>query len=75
MEAVVRSALGEADVDVSGIIRPVLMEIRGAALAYAVLKLGLTQPEMTALIAEAENVAFSWGANPPLASAESEERR
>lgn len=66
MEAVIRSALGEADVDIGGIIPPVLMEIRGAALGYAVLKLGLREPEIAELIVEAENVAFKRGWNPPL---------
>jgi hypothetical protein len=45
METVIRSVLGEADVDISGIIPPVLMEIRAAAFGYAVLKLGRTQLE------------------------------
>jgi hypothetical protein len=66
MEAVIRSALGEPDVDISGIIPPVLMEIRIAALGYAILKLGLSQPDIAKLIVEAENVAFKQGWNPPL---------
>lgn len=66
MEAVLRSALGEMDVDISGIIPPVLMEIRGISLSYAVLKPDLREPEIAALIIEAENVALKRGWNPPL---------
>jgi len=68
MEAVIRSALGETDVDISGIIPPVLMEIRGAAAAYCSFKLALPESDIVQMIAEAERMAFERGWNPPLAS-------
>jgi hypothetical protein len=68
MEAVIRSALGETDVDISGIIPPVLMEIRGAATAYCSFKLALREPDVIQMIAEAERIAFERGWNPSLAS-------
>jgi hypothetical protein len=67
MEAVIRAALGEADVDTSGIIPPDIFEIEGAMVAVAIRKLGLSQPEIDQLLVEAENIAFERGWNPPLA--------
>jgi hypothetical protein len=67
MEAVIRSALGETDIDLSGIIPPTVFEIQGAVTGYAVLKLRLSEGEIDGLIVEAENIAFQRGWNPPLA--------
>lgn len=67
MEAVIRSALGETDVDLSGLTPPEVLEIQGAATAYAVLKLALPESEVIQLVAEAERIAIERGWNPPLA--------
>jgi hypothetical protein len=67
MEAVIRSALGETDIDTSGIIPPDVFEIQGVMVGAAIRKLGLSQPEIDQLLVEAENIAFERGWNPPLA--------
>jgi hypothetical protein len=67
MEAVIRSALGEADVDTGGINPQVAFEIQGAITAYIVFKLGISAPEVVRLICEAEQIAFERGSKPPLA--------
>jgi hypothetical protein len=68
MEAVIRSALGEADVDMTGIPRPLAYEIQGVALGYGARMLGLSEPEVVRLICEAEQIAFDHDSKPPLAA-------
>jgi len=68
MEAVIRSALGEGDVDLSGIIPPVLFEIRAQVVAYVVLKLGLPEADVVRMIVQAEQMAFDRDWHPPLAN-------
>jgi hypothetical protein len=67
MEAVIRAALGEADVDTSGIPRPLAFEIQIAATGYVAANLRWQAPEIDRLIVEVEEVAFSRGWDPPLA--------
>jgi hypothetical protein len=67
MEAIIRGALGEPDVDTSGIIPPIIFEVEIAVTGYAIRKLSLSQTEIDRLIVEAENIAFERGWNPPLA--------
>jgi hypothetical protein len=67
MEAVIRSALGEAEVDMTGIPRPLAYEIQMVAVGYAARMLALSEPEVVRLICEAEQIAFHHGWKPPLA--------
>jgi hypothetical protein len=67
MEAVIRRALGEVEVDVSGINPMEVFEIQGSVTVYAALKLGLTEAEFAELVAEAERTAFARLWRPPLA--------
>lgn len=66
MEAVIRSALGETDVDISGIPRPLAYEVQILTTAYAAAKLSMLEPEIVQLIADAEQIAIGRGWNPPL---------
>jgi hypothetical protein len=66
MEAVIRAALGETDVDTSGIRPPAKMEIQGAVAGFAMRRLSLGQQEIDQLIDEAENITSRRGWNPPL---------
>lgn len=68
MEAVIRSALGEADVDMSGMPRPLAYEIQIVALGYAALMLALSEPELVRLIRAAAQVAVERSWKPPLAA-------
>ncbi|HCU93515.1 MAG TPA: hypothetical protein DHU96_12615 [Actinobacteria bacterium] len=68
MEAVIRAALGETEVDLSGIPRPLAFEIQIVATGYAARVLALTEPEVDQLLMEAERTAFSRGWNPPSAA-------
>jgi hypothetical protein len=67
MEAVIRAALGEADVDTSGIIPPIIFEVEIGVTGYAIRKLGLSEHQIDQLIVEAEDIAIERGWNPPLA--------
>lgn len=67
MEAIIRAALGETDVDTSGIIPPTTFEVHIAVTGYAMRKLDLSQAEIDQIIVDAENRAFERGWNPPLA--------
>jgi hypothetical protein len=67
MEAVIRSTLGEIEVDTSGINPQEIFEIQGVMVGAAIRKLGLSQSEIDQLLVEAENIAFERGFNPPLA--------
>jgi hypothetical protein len=44
----------------------VAQHIHGAALKLAVMKLAMTEPEISSLICQAEDLARSRGWNPPL---------
>jgi hypothetical protein len=68
MEAVIRSALGEAHVDTNGIPRPLAFEIQIAATGYVAANLSWQAPEIDRLLVEAEDVAFGRGWDPPLAA-------
>jgi len=67
LEALLRSALGEADVDVTGI--PLDARVRGqaAATAIALDKMAFGESRVSELVAQAEAIAFGRGSNPPLA--------
>jgi hypothetical protein len=67
MEAVVRSALGEADVDVSGISPSVAYWIHMEFAALVGARMDISDQTYGELVAEAEQVAFDRGFSPPLA--------
>lgn len=67
MEAVIRLALGEPDVDTQGITAGQKFLIRLVVLGGVVAKLGLGEADVDQLITEAERVAIERGWNPPLA--------
>lgn len=67
-EAVIRSGLGERDVDISDLRRMSLLNIRTIAFVRICIKLALDKQAVDQLIAEAEHVAFDRGWNPPLAN-------
>ena len=67
VEAVIRAALGEADVVIDDIKPPELLHIRGAVVAYLFIILG-AKFSVDELIIEAENIAFERGWKPPLAN-------
>src|SRR5215472_878728 len=58
MEAVIRHALGETAVDVSGINAQAAFEIQGAIIYLISLRLGWKEPQVVQLITEAEPIAF-----------------
>jgi hypothetical protein len=66
-EALIRAALGETDVDVSGISRGARLSIQGAAAVLATDRMGFGEAEMDQLITEAEQITFERGWRPPLA--------
>jgi len=66
MEALIRSALGETDVDVSAINAQVAFEIQGGVTASVAWKLSLPEPQVKERIASAKRDAFERGWNPPL---------
>jgi hypothetical protein len=68
MEAVIRSALGEADVDVSGIPRSVVFQIQLEIAGFAGLRMSMSDQAFGELVAEGEQVAFARGFSPPLAN-------
>jgi hypothetical protein len=65
IEAVIRAALGETEIDLSGMPRPLVFEIQIACSGYAVLVLKLAEPDVTQLLVAAERIAFERGWNPP----------
>jgi len=67
IEAVIRHALGEKDVDISGISADVAYEVQGAVAAAIAWESGFTESQIDELIIEAERMAFAHGWNPPLA--------
>jgi hypothetical protein len=66
-EALIRAALGETDVDVSGISRGARLSIQGPAAVLATDRMGFGEAEMDQLITEAEQITFERGWHPPLA--------
>lgn len=67
VEAVIRAALGEPGISVDDIKPPELMGIRGAVVGYLIINLK-ADIAVDQLIIEAEDVAFSRGWLPPLAT-------
>lgn len=67
-EAVIRSALGERDVDISDLRRMSLLNMRTIVFVRICIKLDLDERGVDLLIAEAERVAFKRGWDPPLAN-------
>jgi len=64
-EAVIRHALAETDVDISGINAQVAFEIQGSVTAFIVWQRGWPPPLIDALLAAAEQLALRRGASPP----------
>jgi hypothetical protein len=67
IEAVIRHALGDKDVDVSGISAYVAYQLQGVVAAIIAWETGFTETEIDELITEAERMAFARGWNPPFA--------
>jgi len=68
LEALLRSALGESDVDVAGIALDAKVKSYAVATGIALHQLGFVERRVGELVAEAEALAFERGNNPPLAS-------
>ena len=66
-EAVIRSALGEQDIDTAGITPGQKYLIRGMVVTFVYGKLRLGEAELDRLITDAEKIAVKRGWNPPLA--------
>jgi hypothetical protein len=66
-EAVIRGALGETDVDTSGISSSEKLNVYFLSTVLARGKLKISDRDVDELIAEAERVAFGRGWHPPLA--------
>jgi hypothetical protein len=66
MEAVIRAALGETEVDLSGITPPVAWGIQIVGTGYAVRVLGLGELQVDQLLVEAERITVEQGWHPPL---------
>jgi hypothetical protein len=66
MEAVIRHALGETDVDIGGITAQVAYEVQGAVTGFIAWKSEFTGSQIDELITEAERMAFARGLNPAL---------
>lgn len=66
-EAVIRLALGDRDVDTTGITAGQKYLIRLAVLTLAYGKLRLSEAEVDELVTDAEKIAVERGWNPPLA--------
>ena len=66
-EAVFRVALGEEDVDLTGITRKDLYTLRTYLIILVALKQAWSEAEIRELIVQAEDAAFDRGAEPPLA--------
>jgi hypothetical protein len=67
MESVVRAALGEADVDLTGITPYERMLVHQTLIAFITLKYHWSGRQMLELVIEAEQVTGARGWNPPLA--------
>jgi hypothetical protein len=68
MEAVIRSTLGEATVDIEGIRQPLMFEIQIATTGYVAANLSWPEPEIDRVIVDAEQVAIERGWDPQLAA-------
>ena len=66
-EAVIRSALGEADVDVSDVARDKRYLIHVWAATLAIARARMDEAAVGFLVTEAENIACGRGWHPPLA--------
>lgn len=66
-EALIRYALGDRDVDISGIKPGEMFSILGIVLGVVVHKLGITREEIRKMVLDGENTAFEQGWKPPLA--------
>jgi hypothetical protein len=66
-EAVIREALGEADVDTSGIRKGERFNIHLISIAMTRGGIKFTEKEADQLVVEAERIAFDRGWHPPLA--------
>jgi hypothetical protein len=64
IEAVIRHALGEKDVEISGITADVAYEVQGAFTAATAWESGFTESQIDELVIEAERMAFAHGWNP-----------
>lgn len=68
IEAVYRSALGEGNIDLSGIKLVGLDKIRNSMAALVILKQGWPESEIRDLVIQAEQITFERGWHPPLAA-------
>jgi hypothetical protein len=68
MEAVVRHALADSDIDVSGINAQVAYEIQGRATVFVAWQLAWPPLMIDALLAKAEQIALGRGLRPPPAT-------
>jgi hypothetical protein len=66
MEALVRLALGDPDVDIHGIKHLDIFVTQGVVAGKLSRKLGLSEAEIVQLIVQAEQLAFERGWHPPL---------
>ncbi|MBO0806844.1 MAG: hypothetical protein J2P32_00880 [Actinobacteria bacterium] len=67
-EAIIRSALGEADVVIGDLTPAQKLNMRIAVTALVTGKLGLDEAAIDQLIADSERIAFDRGWHPPLAN-------
>ena len=67
LEALLRSALGEVDVDVTGIPLDVRAAAHAVATGFALHRLPSGERMVRGLVVEAETRVFERGGNPPLA--------
>jgi hypothetical protein len=68
MEAVIRHALGEPEVDVKGITTDVAFKVQCGVTAVIAWKSDFTESRIDELITEAEELAIGRGFSPPLAT-------
>lgn len=68
IEAVYRAALGEENIDLSGIKLVNLDKIRNTMIALVILKQGWPESEVRDLVNQAEQIIFERGWHPPLAA-------
>jgi hypothetical protein len=66
-EALIRYALGDRDVDISGIKPDEMFGILGIVLGTVVHRLGIAQDEIRKMVLDGESAAFDQGWKPPLA--------
>jgi hypothetical protein len=67
-EALIRSALGEAEVDIQDIGSLTRLQVHIVASGIAAERLGLDERDVGQLVAEAEDLTFAKGRKPPLAA-------